>query len=176
MRNIVILVLTIFTSCAAYKDVPTIEAKHQASIELLQSKKKLFLRDTPYYKYTGNIVEDRHEEISTFTYKYNSNDLQIQISTKYYPEYLPLFRNGILHPKYIWGLKHRMSIGQFEERKHPNDITKRSYKCWVGYEDSVNFCKYDLDLINENATLETSTENFLKDSSILYISPCSLVI
>lgn len=174
MRNIVIIVLTILTSCTTHKEMLISEAQYQKSIGLLQSKKKQFLNDTPYYKYTDDIVEDRHEEVSTF--KYNDIDFQIQVSTKHYAQYLPLFKNGILHPKLILGLNNRMSIGQFEEQKHAKDTTKRSYKCWVGYEDYLNFCEYTFDLLNKNATLETSTEDFVKNSSILYISPCSLII
>ena len=112
----------------------------------------------------------------SFYYTYDNYNATIDVSHTYF-DYFSLFEQGVLHPAlvgYFWGNK--ISIGSFEERRNPNDGTKRKYKFWRWCEGMANPCEYTIQLSNKNADITSSTEDFLTGATLEHISECSLII
>ncbi|MFV0468266.1 MAG: hypothetical protein ACK5MK_04970 [Dysgonomonas sp.] len=130
-----------------------------------------------YPQYEGIITAEIIKDDYIFHYKYDTIDYQISISHKYYSDFLPLFENGLLHPKLIGCLLGTtMFVGQFEELHSTSDGTKRRYKLWSWCKGVMNPCEYTIELLNENTTNQTPTKKFIEEAIVVSISQCSIIL
>lgn len=143
-----------------------------------QLKEKLYDKSINYPQYEDTIAVLIHEEQFIFYYKYDSVSYEVRISDKYYSDFLPLFKKGILHPQLINSCfdETEMSVGQFKELPRTPDETKRAYRLWSWCKNRMNPCEYTIELSNKKADQSKSTKEFVENAKVTYISPCHVMI
>lgn len=131
-----------------------------------------------YPKYKDKIITEIIKEDYIFHYKHDTISYKIKVSSKYYSDFLPLFENGLLHPQLMSShLRTVISVGQFKELSRSINETKRRYKLWIWCEGIMNPCEYTIELLNKNATNQTSTKDFIQNNvTIIYISQCRIIL
>lgn len=114
----IILFCTVSSSCESKKNVQ------------LDIKERIHVQGRDFHsKLENEVIVEEIEDLSIFHYRYDSINYKIEVSNKYYSNFLPLFKNGVLHPKLINCFKRTvMSVRQFEELSKTYDGTKRRYK------------------------------------------------
>jgi len=131
-----------------------------------------------YPKYEGKVIVRKNNNSYVFNYEYNDS-VSVTVSDKYYSDYMPLFENGYLHPgniSYCRNEKRSVVITQFKEYRRIEDVTKRSYNLWSWCSGYVNPCEYTVVLLNEEASEDMSTKDFIKNAIVISISHCSIII
>lgn len=159
-------------SCKSRKELqPNIPSLYY-SYEKLNDKMELQNRE-----YKGEIRNERIKDVDIFHYKYDSISYTLNISNEYYSDFIPLFKNGILHPQLISCVKGTaITIGQFKEIDKTANETKRRYKLWRWCKGVMNPCEYTIELLNKSAKKHTSTKEFIENASIVNISQCSVIL
>ena len=176
MKNIYSVIITIFCviiiACNSQQKIYKISVNES----LGSLNESIKMREWLYPKYNNKVVTVLTKDTYTYYYNYDTLSYNLNVSNKY-SDYLLLFEKGILHPKLISCIRGNIiTIGQFNESINPNKESVRRYKFWSWCNGSMNPCEYTIELLNKQASIQSTTKDFIENAVIIYISQCNVII